>query len=63
MVFYVFEKTPKSCPLMSQVLAILSGEMEIILKRKKMTTFSINIPISNDFTQNNVLSSGSNNDS
>jgi len=63
MVFYVFKKTPTSCPLMSQMLAILLGEMGIILRRKKMTTFLINIPISNDFTQNNVLSSGSNNDS
>jgi hypothetical protein len=39
MAFLCIQTTPKDCPLMSQALAMLLGEMEIVLRGKKMATF------------------------
>jgi hypothetical protein len=39
MTFLCIQTTPKDCPLMSQMLAMLLGEMEIVLRGKKMKTF------------------------
>jgi hypothetical protein len=39
MAFLCIQTTPKDCLLTSQMLAMLLGEMEIVLRGKKMKTF------------------------
>jgi hypothetical protein len=39
MAFLCIETTPKDCPLMSRMLPMFLGAMEIVLRGKKMKTF------------------------
>jgi hypothetical protein len=39
MAFLCIQTTPKDCPLMSQALAMLLGEMEIVLREKRWQLF------------------------
>jgi hypothetical protein len=55
-VFLCIQTTLENRPLMSHVLAMLLGEMEMQSRRKRITPIEMGITILSDFTENNTFS-------
>jgi hypothetical protein len=59
--FLCIQTAPENRPLMSHVLAMLFGEMEMQSRGERMTPNETGITILSDFTESNVFSHESNN--